>query len=47
MHHQTDVLVVGLGAAGGIIAGELAKAGAKVLALDKVLARDKRHPRPR
>jgi gluconate 2-dehydrogenase alpha chain len=35
MHHRTDVLVVGLGAAGGIIAGELAKAGAKVLALDK------------
>lgn len=35
MHNRTDVLVVGLGAAGGIIAGELAKAGAKVLALDK------------
>lgn len=32
---RPDVLVVGLGASGGIIAGELAKAGAKVLALDK------------
>lgn len=30
-----DVIVVGLGASGGIIASELAKSGAKVIALDK------------
>lgn len=35
MRQRPDVLVVGLGAVGGIIAGELAKSGANVLALEK------------
>jgi gluconate 2-dehydrogenase alpha chain len=34
-NERPDVLVVGLGAAGGVIAGEMAKAGARVVALDK------------
>lgn len=35
MAGKIDAIVVGLGASGGIIAAELAKAGAKVIALDK------------
>jgi gluconate 2-dehydrogenase alpha chain len=34
-NHQPDAIVVGLGAAGGIIAEQLARAGLKVTALDK------------
>jgi gluconate 2-dehydrogenase alpha chain len=33
--HQVDVVVVGAGAAGAIVAAELAKGGARVVALDK------------
>jgi len=35
MIDKPDIIVVGLGASGGIIAAELAKAGAKVVAFDK------------
>jgi gluconate 2-dehydrogenase alpha chain len=35
MSEEIDAIVVGLGASGGIIAGELAAAGAKVIGLDK------------
>ena len=33
--HKTDVVIVGAGASGGIIAAELAKAGTKVIALER------------
>ena len=32
---KTDVVIVGVGAAGGIIAAELAKAGMKVIGLER------------
>jgi gluconate 2-dehydrogenase alpha chain len=35
MAERTDAIVVGLGAVGGIIAEQLARAGVKVTALDK------------
>ena len=32
---KTDVVIIGVGAAGGIIAAELAKAGMKVIGLER------------
>ena len=32
---KTDVVIVGVGAAGGILAAELAKAGMKVIGLER------------